>query len=64
VLGKFLGQMEDGRTYSMEDIEVIIEKAGSKFTFAGPATTYAVREGYLNRVGKGRYVATGKKLGG
>jgi hypothetical protein len=62
VLRRFLGKMKAGRVYSLEDIEVFIEVTGMKFTNAAPATSYAVREGYLNRVGKGRYVVTGKKI--
>jgi hypothetical protein len=61
-LGRFLKKMKVGRTYSIEDIEVFLVESGTSFTYAGPATTYGVRAGYLNRVGRGQYTATGKKI--
>jgi hypothetical protein len=63
-LRKFLGKMKVGRTYSIEDIEVFLVESGRSFTGAGGATTYGVREGYLERVGKGQYVVTGKRIEG
>jgi len=65
VLRKILGKyMKAGQIYPIGDIEVFIEKSGSSFTYAGPMTTYGVREGYLDRVGRGRYRVTGKKMEG
>jgi len=63
-LRRILKHAKAGRTYSVEDIEVFIVKSGGKFPSAGGAITYAVREGYLNRVGRGQYLVTGKKMEG
>jgi len=63
-LQRLLKHMKASRTYSIEDIEVFFEMSGYSFTGAGPAMTYGVREGYLDRVGRGRYVVTGKKIEG
>jgi hypothetical protein len=52
VLGRF---MRIGGVYPLTQIELFIEKAGLNYSSAGPATTYGVREGYLERVGKGQY---------
>jgi hypothetical protein len=62
ILRLFLGSMELGKIYMLEDIEVIIEKTGNSSTGSGPATTYGVRDGYLERVGRSQYRATGKPL--
>ena len=63
LLQKLLGEyMKVGQTYSIGDIEVFIEKSGGRFTSAGPTMSYAVELGYFDRVGKGQYKVTGKKL--
>lgn len=50
------------RILNLEDIEIAIEKQGGNYSSAGPATTFGVREGYLERLGRGKYRATGKPL--
>jgi hypothetical protein len=63
VLQKLLGKyMKAGGVYPMKDIEVFIEKTGKSFVWAGPVTTYGVREGYLDRVARGQYRVTGKPI--
>jgi hypothetical protein len=65
VLRKLLGEcMKPGKVYPMEDIEVFVEKSGRSFANAAPAMTYGVRGGYLDRVGRGQYRVTGKKMEG
>jgi len=64
VLRKLLEAMKADQTYSIGDIEVLTEKSGWRFDNAGNATTYGVREGYLDRVGGGQYRVTGKKMEG
>jgi len=46
--------MKVGKVYTLVEIEVFIEKAGGKYSSAGPATTYGKREGYLEWVGRGQ----------
>ena len=48
------------QTLTLEEIEILIEMKGGKYSSAGPATSYGVREGYLERIGRGLYRATGK----
>jgi hypothetical protein len=62
VLRSISGFLKPSQIYTIQDIEVFIEEAGGKFTSAGMAMTYAVRGGYVNRVGKGQYTATGKPI--
>jgi hypothetical protein len=62
VLRSISGFLKPGQIYSIQNIEIFIEKSGGKFTSAGMATTYGVREGYLDRVGRGQYRVTGKKM--
>jgi hypothetical protein len=62
VLRSIFPYMKPHQTYTMEDVEVLMVKTGWNFTSAGPVTTFGVRAGLLNRVGKGKYQWTGKPV--
>jgi len=60
---RFIPYMEPGRIYPMLDIEVLMERHGGNSASAGPATTWASRQGYLEKPkGRGYYRVTPKGL--
>jgi hypothetical protein len=50
------------RDYTNGELEVFVELAGGKYTSIGPTMTILVREGYVTRVSRGVYRATGKVI--
>jgi hypothetical protein len=62
VLRPILSAIEPDQVYSTQEIRDFLAKSGERYTSAGPALTYGVREGYLERLCRGWYRLTGKKL--
>src|SRR5262245_43076656 len=45
-------QEDPDKVYPITDLEVCLELAGQKYSGVGPATTYMVRVGLIERIGK------------
>jgi hypothetical protein len=48
-------EKDPDRAYSYHELEIAAELAGIKYSNVGPATSYMVRAGIVERVGKGAY---------